>query len=244
MASPLGLLLDPEDLAQRGHPDLELLRGWLLGGDQALDLVARAVEGPGGRGLGVALAPGEHLRGDRGAGDTDRRPRDRAGLLEGPLEQQLAGRREHQHRRHQVGAAALVLLGRRGRVVRAGLVGADRLVLDAVVSGQVAIAERHHRRRQTERRLDQLSGGARRPAAERPAGARGDEHRGDHANVLEREPGRPQLHPHGRDQQEGLGQPQRAPQQRHPDRQVRGEHRLAAGGDLDLSLPIPRRGRP
>src|SRR6185437_5748586 len=81
------LLLDTEDLPQRGHPDLQLLRGWLLGGDQPLDLVAGPVECPGCRGAGVALAPGEHLRRDRRTGDADRRPSQRAGLLEGALEQ-------------------------------------------------------------------------------------------------------------------------------------------------------------
>src|SRR3954468_21465356 len=60
----VGLLLDSQDLAQRGHADLELLGGRLLGGDQALDLVAWAVKGAGAEGPRVALAPGEHLRGE------------------------------------------------------------------------------------------------------------------------------------------------------------------------------------
>jgi hypothetical protein len=57
------LLLDTQDLAKRRHPDLELLRRGLLGGDQPLDLVPRAMERPGGGRLRIALAPGEHLRG-------------------------------------------------------------------------------------------------------------------------------------------------------------------------------------
>src|SRR5258705_6773372 len=61
-ALSLGLLLHPEDLAERGDADLELLRCRLLRGDQPLDLVTRAVEGPRGGRIRVALAPGEHLR--------------------------------------------------------------------------------------------------------------------------------------------------------------------------------------
>src|SRR6266511_3361867 len=85
-AFPVGLLLDAEDLPQRGDTDLELLRRRLLGRDQALDLVAGTVEGARGGRLGVALAPGEHLRRQRGAADADRRPRHRAGLLQRPFE--------------------------------------------------------------------------------------------------------------------------------------------------------------
>src|SRR5947199_2714278 len=68
-ALALGLLLDSEDLAERRNADLELLRGRLLGRDQPLDLVAGPMEGPGGGGLRIPLAPGEHLGRQRSARD-------------------------------------------------------------------------------------------------------------------------------------------------------------------------------
>ena len=116
---------------------------------------------------------------------------DRPGLLEQPVEHQLAGGGEDQHRRHQVRAAALVLLGRAGRVVRARLVGADRLVLDPVVGGEVAVAERHHAPGPGRARPGRARG--RRlllPLPQRPAGGGGDDHRRDHPDVLEGQPRR------------------------------------------------------
>src|SRR5918994_2528630 len=126
----VGLLLDSEDFAQGGDSDLELLGGRLLGGDVALDLMAGTMEGAGGGGLGVALAPGEELGGQRDAGDADRRPGKGPRTLEGAVQQQLAAGGEDQHRGDQVGATALVLLGGGVGIVGAGLVGPDRLVLD------------------------------------------------------------------------------------------------------------------
>src|SRR3954469_7753163 len=87
----VGLLLDSENLPQGGDADLELLGGRLLGGDQALDLVPGAVEGAGAQRSGVALAPGEHLGGQRGTRDADGGPGDGPWLLERPLEEELAG---------------------------------------------------------------------------------------------------------------------------------------------------------
>ena len=77
-------------------------------------------------------------------------------------QQRGAGQVGGQQRRHQVRAAAVVLLGRVARVAGALLVGADRLVLDAVVGGEVAAAQGDERRRERER-------GQRRLAAERRA---------------------------------------------------------------------------
>jgi hypothetical protein len=85
-------------------------------------------------------------------------------------------------------------------------------VLDAVVGGQVTVAERDHRRRQPEGRLDQLVRGARATTAQRAARTRGDQHRRDHPDILEREPGGAEPETHHRNQQERLGEPQRAPQ--------------------------------
>ena len=54
-----------------------------------------------------------------------------------------------QHGRDEVGAAALVLLGR-GRRVDVALVARDRLVLGAVVAHELAVAQREERRDQAD----------------------------------------------------------------------------------------------
>ena len=63
--------------------------------------------------LRVALAPREHLDGDRGGGERDRAAGHRARLLERPPQQHRAGQVGGEHRRDQVRAAAVVLLGGR-----------------------------------------------------------------------------------------------------------------------------------
>src|SRR5436305_4917299 len=71
LGTALGLLLGAEDLAQGGHAHLELLRGRLLGRHQPLYLVTGPVEGAGRGGVGVSLAPREHLGGQRRTRDAD-----------------------------------------------------------------------------------------------------------------------------------------------------------------------------
>ena len=132
-------LLGAKDLGQRRDPDLELLGARLFGRQQALDLAPRRVEGARGGGVVVAIAPGEHLDRERGAAQSDHGPGKRPRALDQALQQHRASRREQHHRGDQVGAAAVVLLGHAGRVVDPLLIGGDRLVLDAVVGGEVAV---------------------------------------------------------------------------------------------------------
>ena len=126
---------------------------------------ARGSRGPSGgvragaRRRRTARPPRETLA---DAGD---RARQRPRAAEQPLDDQLAGDREDQQRRDQVGAAALVLLGGVGGVEAAALIGADRLVLDAVVGGQVAVAKRGRRGQQAEQRRSRPHAG--RAAADR-----------------------------------------------------------------------------
>ena len=89
--------------------------------------------------------------------------RDRARAFDQALRRDLPGDRERQHRADQVRAAALVLLRRVVRVERALLVGADRLVLDAVVGGEVAVAKGRQRRDHAKQRDHRLAGCVRRP---------------------------------------------------------------------------------
>ena len=101
--------------------------------------VDRAAE----RRVGPALREREQLHRARQCWPPRRpRARRRPGRLEQALDDQLAGDREDQQRHDQVGAAALVLLGGVRRVEAAALVGADRLVLDAVVGGEVGSRQR------------------------------------------------------------------------------------------------------
>ena len=151
-----------------------------------------------------------------------------------------AGREQH-HRHDQVGAAAVVLLRHRGDVLDPLLVGGDRLVLDPVVGGEVAVDQRHHRRHRADR-LDQRpraapsAGRARRSSA---VSEQGRADGGDHAPVLERQPRRRQPPSRQRQHRHRLGQFQRAAQAGHFRDQLRGQLGLALGGDLDLR----RRGR-
>ena len=157
------------------------------------------------------------------------------GLLHRPLEQQRARQVGGEHRRHQVRAAALVLLLRVARVVVVGLVGGDRLVLDAVVGGQLAAAQREQRRararsaRTPARRRRPARGGLQQRARERRAG--GD---ADHARVLEGQLGlrQPPL-----DQRDAPRTPRRAARARAG----RGRRRAAVtrglGPERDLDEP-------
>ena len=157
-----------QDLRERGAPDLELALVRLARADHALDLEAGAADRPRGARLAVALAPREDLDGRGGRGERDGAAGQRARPLDGAPQQQRAGDVGGEHRRDQVRAAAVVLLVGVGRVRRlvGRLVGGDRLVLDAVVLGQLAAAQREHgrararRARRPPRRRRRASAGA------------------------------------------------------------------------------------
>ena len=82
------------------------------------------------------------------------------GRLERAAQQRGAGEVRRQQRRHEVRAAAVVLLRGVGGVGGVGLVGGDRLVLDAVVLGELAAAQRDEARQQRDRRDDRLGADA------------------------------------------------------------------------------------
>ena len=141
--------LDAKDLGHRRDPDLELLGGRLLGRQVALDLAAGGVEGLGQRRAVVAVAPGEHLDRERGAAEADAGAGERAGGLSTnrssrivpPAESSIIGATRLEPQRS-------CSLGTVAGVLDPLLVGGDRLVLDPVVGGQVAVGEgdqgRHH----------------------------------------------------------------------------------------------------
>ncbi len=116
--------------------DLELLGGRLAGREQALDLVARPVDGPAERpNRGCARRtrtarprrrprPGQRAPRATGPGSSTSRSISTWPAIE-----------KREHRADQVRAAALVLLRHLARVASL-LVAADRLVLDAVVGGE------------------------------------------------------------------------------------------------------------
>src|SRR5258705_10563092 len=129
--------LHPQDLFQSRTADLELLGRGLARAQHALELVARNPQGFGGPGTRGTLAPREDL-----AGQSDR-PQRQWGAMDGAwtLHQLLEQCRSRdvggEQGRHQVRAAAVMLLRGVGRVLVAVLVGGDRLVLHAVVGRQV-----------------------------------------------------------------------------------------------------------
>ena len=201
---------------ERGRAHLELLGGRLAGREEALDLVPDA-RGSRGRAASRAgarrrrTAPPPPRRSPAAATRARQRPR----MPEQPLGDQLAGHREDQQGRDQVGAAALVLLGGVGGVEAAALIGADRLVLDAVVGGQVAIAKRRRGRQHAEQprsrpRAGGAAAGRRAQAADRAADRRGGERDREHPRVLDRQARRGQAAAGDRDDRERLRQPQRA----------------------------------
>ena len=83
-------------------------------------------------------------------------------------QQHRAGEVGGEQRRHEVRAAAVVLLGGLRRVGLVGrLVGGDRLVLDAVVLGQLAAAQGERGGHEREHRRGGLAGRAAQAAAQR-----------------------------------------------------------------------------
>ena len=238
------LLLHAEDLRERGAADLELALVGLARADHALDLEARAADRPRRARLGVALAPGEDLDGRGGRGERDGAAGQRPRPLDRAPQQQRPGHVGGEHRRDEVGAAAVVLLvgvgGVRGVVGR--LVGGDRLVLDAVVLGQLAPAQGEHRGRERDQRgralpADPAQAPAQLGAAERRRGGHAD-----HGRALERQLRGGQRALDQRDDRERLAEAHDAAHARHA---VDAAHaRLAAGGDLDLALLVAHGGRP
>src|SRR5215210_2948972 len=239
-----GSVLHAQDLRERGAPDLELALVRLARADHALDLEAGAADRPRGARLAVALAPGEDLDGRGGRRERDGAARQRPRALDDLAQQQRAGDVGGQHRRDQVRAAAVVLLVGVGRVggVVGRLVGGDRLVLDAVVLGQLAAAQREHGGRER----DQRGGGLAARAAHAPAQLGAAEGRGgrdaDHGRALERELGGGHRALDERDDRERLAEAHDAAHARDA---VDALHaRLAAGGDLYLALLVAHGGRP
>ena len=197
----------------------------------------------GHAGLGVALAPGEDLHGHGRAAQAHHRlgRRSAQSCLAHP---HAAERRHRQHGRHQVGAAAIVLLvGVRG--VGAVLVGGDRLVLDAVVGGQIAAAQGHQRRserQQRDRRLAPDGAGAR--GADGLAAKGRGAHGAERAGVLHRQAGLGQGALDERDHGEGLGQLGQPAQAGNPLRRLPAEVRLGPGGHLHRPGLRAHRGGP
>ena len=108
-----------------------------------------------------------------------------------------------------------MLLGGVGRV-GALLVAGDRLVLDAVVGGEVGVAQRERRGRQPEHGDHQLVAGAAPAHAPRRAAdsTRRADHRGEHLRVLERKLHLGHLPLDHRQQRERLAQARDAAQAR------------------------------
>ena len=123
-------------------------------------------------------------------------------------QQQRAGDVGGQHRRDQVRAAAVVLLVGVGRVggVVGRLVGGDRLVLDAVVLGQLAAAQREHGRGERDHRGGGLAARAAHAPAQLGAAERRRGRDADHGRALERELGGGQRALDERDHRERLAE--------------------------------------
>ena len=140
----------------------------------------------------MALAPGEDLDRDSRAAEPDR-GLGRRPAQSRPAQRHVADSGRREHRRDQMGAAAVVLLVGVGGVL-AVLVGGDRLVLDAVVGREVTAAQRQQRGRHAHERHGGLAAGrararpARSGGADRlPAEGRGT-HRAERPQVLHRQP--------------------------------------------------------
>ena len=144
-----------------------------------------------------------------------------------------------------------MLLGGVGRVQAVALIGADRLVLDAVVRGQISIAKRSRRRQhsqEADHALPQGAATARRvrpsEAADRSAGRGGGERDHEDPRVLDREPSRRQATAGQRYDRERLREPQRTAKQRNRAQPPAPEHRLGAGRHLDVAVTGPSCRRP
>ena len=237
-----GAPLRPDDLVERGAPDLELVLGRLAGAQHPLQLVAGPAQQLRRHRVLVALRPGEHLDRDAQRRQRDRALRDRARRRRHAPQQRGAREVGGEHRRHEMRPAAVVLL-RGVRRVAVGLVGGDRLVLDAVPLGDLAAAQGDdagHDRDRGEHRLRARPPGAD-AAHDLAARARGGD-RPDHLRVLPRQTRLRQPLLHERQHDDRLGQAQQAA---HAGDAVGDpQPRLAAGADRDGSVLAPHGGGP
>ena len=194
----------------------------------------RAAERARDRRAGVPLAPREDLDGGGRGGQRDQPAGHGVRLFQRLSQQHGAGEVGREHRRDEMRAAALVLLLRVGGIGVVGLVRGDRLVLDAVVGGQLAAAQGEQRGRHRRRRGGRV---ARHPAGtaahERARQGRAGGHRemtlGDSIGSFAS--GRPCLTE--RDHRERLAEPR---QPAHAGHAVEHRHaRLGAGRDLHVA---------
>ena len=196
----------------------------------------------------MALAPGEHLHGHGRAAEAHGGLGRRAAQA-GAAHRDVADGGRGEHRRDQVRAAAVVLLVGVGGVV-AVLVAGDRLVLHAVVGGEVAAAQRQQRRRQAHQRHGGLAAGrarargARAGGADRVSAERRRAHRAERPHVLHREPRLGQRALDQRDHGHRLGELHDAANAGQALRRPAAQVRLAARGDLQPAVVRAHRGRP
>src|SRR2546423_5488596 len=197
--------LQTQDLPQGRSPHLELLRGWLASADGALDLVPRPAQHPRQSRASVALGPGEYLHRDRHAAERHGAVRKRTAQAR-PADRDVADGRTGEQGRDEVRAAALVLLAGLRRVLVL-LVGGDRLVLDAVIRGQVTAPQCEERRHQADPGHRQLARhGSRSRCAKGLTRGRRAGHRTERADVLHRQLGLGQRALHERDDRERLSE--------------------------------------
>jgi hypothetical protein len=143
--------------------------------------------------------------------------------------------RGRQQRRHEVRAAAVVLLRRVAGVAGALLVGADGLVLDAVIGGQLAAAQGDERGRERERRERGLAAEPARAPAQHHSGGRRRAHRDRDGGVLEGQLGLRQCPLDQRDDGHRLAQAHDPAHAGDP-AQAAAHARLGPGGDRDAAV--------
>jgi hypothetical protein len=184
-AAPTPGVSAAQDLGQGRPADRELLLGRLARSEHPLQLVTRPAQRARRGGVAVTLGPREDLDGGADRDELHRGAGQRRGALDHAAQKRSAGQVGGQQRGHEVRAAAIVLLGRVARVGCVLLIGSDRLVLDAVVGGQVAAAQCDQRRTQRERGQRRLAADPARTPPQRRAGQSGRAHRDGDGGVLE-----------------------------------------------------------
>jgi hypothetical protein len=136
-----------------------------------------------------------------------------------------------------------VLLARGAGVDLALLVGADRLVLDAVVGGELAAAQRDERGRERDRGDGGLAAHPARAAAQDGAGGRGGGHGGEHRRILEGQLRLGQRAPDQRDHGHRLAEAHHPAQAREASGAA-AHARLAPGGHGDRAVVAAHGRRP
>ena len=204
--------------------------------------MARAPQQAREAGVRMALRPAEDLDRHGDAADRHRALGERAAQAGAP-DPDVARHGAGEQRGDQVRAAALVLLVSLGRV-GAELVAPDRLVLHAVIGGELAAAEREQRGCEAhcrDRRLaaERACAGAAHGLPNRSRGR----HRAEPLQVLHRQLRLRQPALDDRQQRERLGQLRHPAQARHAlDPATDG--RLLAGGDPDRAVADAHRRGP